>query len=60
MIKQLRLKFVCIVMAIAMLMVLGILGVVVYFTANNMEMQSISMGAISPFTADIPADIPSA
>ena len=24
------------------------------------EMQSISMGAISPFTADIPADIPSA
>ena len=43
MIKKLRLKFVCIVMSIAMLMVLGILGVVVYFTAKNMEMQSISM-----------------
>ena len=43
MIKQLRIKFICIVMAIAMLMVGGILGVVIHFTAKSMEMQSISM-----------------
>ena len=43
MIKKLRIKFVCIVMAIAMLMVGSILGVVIYFTDVNMEMQSISM-----------------
>ena len=43
MIKKLRIKFVCIVMAIATLMVGGILGVVIYFTDSNMEMQSISM-----------------
>ena len=52
MIKKLRAKFVCIVMVIAMLMVGGILGVVIYFTGLNMEMQSISMMrtiAASPF-----------
>ena len=52
MIKKLRIKFICIVMAIAMLMVGIILGVVVYFTASNMEMQSVSMMraiASSPF-----------
>ena len=52
MIKKLRIKFVCIVMAIAMLMVGGILGVVIYFTGINMEMQSVSMMrtiAASPF-----------
>ena len=52
MIKKLRIKFVCTVMAIAMLMVGGILGVVIYFTGTNMEMQSISMMrtiATSPF-----------
>ena len=43
MIKKLRIKFVCIVMAVAMLMVGGILGVVIYFTGQSMEMQSISM-----------------
>ena len=43
MIKKLRTKFVCIVMAIATLMVGGILGVVIYFTANNMQMQSVTM-----------------
>ena len=43
MIKKLRIKFVCIVMAIAMLMVGGILGVVIHFTATNMQMQSVSM-----------------
>ena len=43
MIRKLRIKFVCIVMAIAMLMVGGILGVVIYFTGTSMEMQSVSM-----------------
>lgn len=43
MIKKLRIKFVCIMMAIAMLMVGSILGVVIYFTASNMEMQNLSM-----------------
>ena len=43
MIKKLRNKFVCIVMAIAMLMVGCILGVVIYFTGANMEAQSLSM-----------------
>ena len=52
MIKKLRIKFVCIVMVIAMLMVGGILGVVIYFTGQSMEMQSVSMMrtiAASPF-----------
>ena len=43
MIKKLRIKFVCIVMAIAMLMVGSILGVVIHFTGTNMQMQSVSM-----------------
>ena len=43
MIKKLRIKFICIVMVIAMLMVGGILGVVIYFTGTNMELQSVSM-----------------
>ena len=52
MIKKLRIKFVCIVMAIAALMVGSILGVVIHFTGANMEMQNISMMrtiAASPF-----------
>ena len=52
MIKKLRIKFVCIIMAIAMLMVGGILGVVIRFTGAGMEMQSVSMMrtiAASPF-----------
>ena len=43
MIKKLRIKFVCIVMAVAMCMTGGILGVVVYFTGVNMQTQSVSM-----------------
>lgn len=43
MIRKLRIKFVCIIMAIAMLMVGSILGVIIYFTGANMEMQSVSM-----------------
>ena len=57
MIRKLRIKFVCIVMAIAMLMVGGILGVVIYFTGTSMEMQSISMMrtiASSPFQQGMP------
>lgn len=52
MIKRLRIKFVCVVMAIVMLMLGVILGVVIYFTGANMEMQSVSMMrtiAASPF-----------
>ena len=52
MIRKLRIKFVCIVMVIAMLMVGGILGVVIHFTKTNMQMQSVSMMrtiAASPF-----------
>ena len=57
MIKKLRMKFVCIVMAIAMLMVGGILGVVIHFTGTSMEMQSISMMrtiATAPFQQGMP------
>ena len=57
MIRKLRIKFVCIVMAIAMLMVGGILGVVIHFTGTSMEMQSISMMrtiAAAPFQQGMP------
>lgn len=57
MIRKLRIKFVCIVMVIAMLMVGGILGVVIHFTGTSMEMQSISMMrtiAASPFQQGMP------
>ena len=50
-------KFVCIVMVIAMLMVGGILGVVIHFTDTSMEMQSISMMrtiASAPFQQGVP------
>ena len=43
MIKKLRVKFICIVMAISMLMVGSILGLVIHFTGQIMEMQSINM-----------------
>ena len=43
MIKKLRIKFICVIMAIVMLLLCGILGVVIHFTAQNMETQSISM-----------------
>ena len=43
MIKKLRRKFVCIVMAIALLMLGLVLGIVIYFTGQNMQTQSISM-----------------
>lgn len=52
MIKRLRVKFVCVVMAIVMLLLGIILGVVIHFTGESMESQSISMLrtiAASPF-----------
>ena len=43
MIKKLRIKFICVIMSIVTVLLGGILGVVIHFTANNMEMQSINM-----------------
>ena len=43
MIRKLRIKFVCVIMGIVMLMLAMILGVVIHFTRQNMEMQSINM-----------------
>ena len=43
MIKRLRIKFVCVIMAIVMVLLGGILGVLIHFTGQNMEMQSIAM-----------------
>ena len=43
MIRKLRMKFVCVIMGIVMLMLAMILGVVIHFTGQNMEMQSINM-----------------
>lgn len=43
MIRKLRVKFICVIMVILMVMLSGILGVIVHFTAQNMEMQSINM-----------------
>lgn len=43
MIRRLRIKFICVIMTIVMVLLCGILGVVIYFTGQSMEMQSISM-----------------
>ena len=43
MIKKLRIKFVCIVMTIATIMVGAILGIFIHFTLTGMEMQSMNM-----------------
>ena len=43
MIKKLRIKFVCVVMAIATIMVGAVLGLFIYFTLTGMEMQSMNM-----------------
>lgn len=42
MIKKLRIKFVCVIMLIAALMLAVILGCVIHFTKENLEMNSIS------------------
>ena len=57
MIRKLRIKFVCVIMSIVMVLLGSILGVVIYFTGQNMEMQSINMMrtiATAPFQPDIP------
>ena len=57
MIKKLRIKFICVIMAIVMVLLGCILGVVIGFTGQSMEMQSINMMrtiAASPFQQGIP------
>ena len=52
MIRKLQAKFICVIMVIVMVLLGGILGFVIHFTANNMETQSINMMrriAVSPF-----------
>lgn len=43
MIKKLRLKFVCVIMVLAALLLGVILGVVLHFSATTMEMQSLNL-----------------
>ena len=55
MIKKLRLKFVCVIMVIVMFMLGIILGVVIHFTGQNMQMQSVNMMrtiAAAPFSRE--------
>ena len=57
MIKKLRIKFICVIMAIVMVLLGCILGVVIHFTGQSMELQSISMMrtiATSPFQQGLP------
>ena len=57
MIKRLRVKFILVIMAIVMVLLGCILGVVIHFTGQSMQMQSISMMrtiATTPFQQGIP------
>ena len=57
MIKKLRIKFVLVIMAIVMVLLGCILGVVIHFTGQSMQMQSISMMrtiATAPFHQGVP------
>lgn len=57
MIKKLRIKFILVIMAIVMVLLGCILGVVIHFTGQSMEMQSISMMrtiTTAPFQQGIP------
>ena len=57
MIKKLRIKFICVIMAIVMVLLGCILGMVIHFTGQSMQMQSINMMrtiATSPFQQGIP------
>ena len=57
MIRKLRIKFICVIMSIVMVLMGGILGVVIHFTGRNMEMQSINMLraiAAAPFQKGLP------
>ncbi|MBR3949946.1 MAG: HAMP domain-containing histidine kinase [Oscillospiraceae bacterium] len=57
MIRKLRIKFICVIMAIVMVLLGTILGTVVFFTRQSMQTQSISMMraiAASPFQQGLP------
>lgn len=57
MIKKLRIKFICVIMGIVTVLLGTILGVVIYFTGQSMELQSLSMMrsiANSPFQQGLP------
>ena len=57
MIRKLRIKFICAIMVIVMVLLGSILGVVIHFTGQNMQMQSVSMMrtiAAAPFRQGIP------
>ena len=57
MIRKLRIKFILVIMAIVMVLLGSILGVVIHFTGQSMEMQSTNMMrgiANSPFQQGIP------
>lgn len=43
MIRKLRIKFICVIMAMVMVLMGIVLGVVIYFTAQSLEIQSVSM-----------------
>ena len=43
MIKKLRIKFICVIMAIVMVLLGSILGIVIHFTSHSMEIQSVNM-----------------
>ena len=57
MIRKLRIKFICVIMSITMVLLGSILGVVIHFTGRSMEMQSINMMrtiAGAPFQKGLP------
>ena len=57
MIRKLRIKFICVIMSITMVLLGSILGIVIHFTGRNMEMQSVNMMraiASAPFQKGIP------
>ena len=61
MLKRLRIKFVCIMMTIVTIMICAILGLILNFTKNNLETQSIQMMqsiAAEPFHIGRPNELP--
>lgn len=61
MLKRLRIKFVCMMMTIVTIMICVILGLILNFTKNNLESQSIQMMqsiAAEPFHIGRPNELP--
>lgn len=61
MLKRLRIKFVCIIMTVITIMICVILGLILNFTKNNLESQSIQMMqsiAAEPFHIGRPNELP--